>query len=502
MAILLAGGGKPTSMTSQIRWLPFQNKSGEVIPPYSVVRIIEGERLDNLRVVLNLSQPNDDPAIVALTGPQSTAVDGFGVATQDSPAWMAYDDAYGTPTAGQAYQPGRGVWYGVPGGRDFTVIGPAVSDETPNRVLVQNHNLGGASRFGKGCCGACAPQRYLTVDRLYSRFYTVTELPEELGGPTVTLEHVGLTSGLTGIPNDYYYWESDSFEYDCGSGIDEYIWRMVVAADGTGACKASYGPDNVILYLVPSGSALICTDLSDPRCTAGSTPGTPLVQYKNIEDWRARCGSRLYLYAPQFQQPELDALLPCKVCIVPDYASGFCIHDPCDNPDGGSGGIPQGDLSDCWKDFLGPNATLPSRIVITTNTINSNNDAFGQPYFLGGSGQAWELEFDIPTQMYNAIPVGSPVAECGTGFTLSSFKKAADGNPAAWQVFPFSRPGDLFLTFQVSCGVGVLNLNAVHYSGHCTNGETQVGNDFTLNIGFTGPGGDVVEGTIDGTISF
>lgn len=43
----------------------------------------------------------------------------------------------------------------------------------------------------------------------------------------------------------------------------------------------------------------------------------PLIQYSNIADWRARCGSTLHLKYPNHLQPELKRLLNCDVCIAP-----------------------------------------------------------------------------------------------------------------------------------------------------------------------------------------
>lgn len=126
-----------------------------------------------------------------------------------------------------------------------------------------------------GCCSGCVDQRYLLVAGLYASQYRITKIPAELGGPVVTLDFIGLTSGLPGITDGFYYWESDTFDYECDDGSDTYFWRMVVRASAASTCRAAWGANEVYLYLVRVGSAADCTDLTEPFCGGGDCPTCP-----------------------------------------------------------------------------------------------------------------------------------------------------------------------------------------------------------------------------------
>lgn len=433
-AKLLTGGvPDPISVTGDIRWFPIKNLSGEVIPPYSVVRITSGTRTSDTegrRVYAQSTQPNDDDSLLALTGPQSIAIDGWGVATQDSPAWMAYDEADGVPAAGDKYTADRGSWVGVPAGdrEDFTVLGPAIDDEDPTRVLVMQHNLGDVSTGnGRECCGPCVDDSLLTEDDLYAETYTAHWIPTELGGPTVTLNFVGL---LPHAPSDHpaqltnddlYCWESDTFEYTCDDGTDVYFWRLLTDADGNSTCKAGTG--RTVLYLVRDSSAAVCTDLSEPRCT-GTNVDLQFVQYESIEHWRARCGSKLWLRFPQFQQPEIEALLACAVCIAP--------FDPnAGSSDPGADDIAYADLNACWKSILDAmgRTTLPGSLYIKLNTMTPEQDGGGEDYLDTANDSLWRLDFDTGTMTYKSI-VATTAPDCaGSATDPDNFKRPARINP-------------------------------------------------------------------------
>ena len=195
---------------------------------------------------------------------------------------------------------GDEVWLLPQGGKWYAIASAAIPVNDPARL---------------GCClSKSIPQSYLYIDGLYALDYDVYKIPSELGGPTVRLSHVGDTSGLPGITDGFPYWESDTFVFDCGGYSDEYLWRMVVGINP--ACRAGDGTDNVYLYLVNVGSGTACDDLAAPFCDDGF--GTPaLIQYVNIEDWRARTGSKLYMRSPQYLQEDLKRLLNCTVCVYP-----------------------------------------------------------------------------------------------------------------------------------------------------------------------------------------
>ncbi len=71
-----------------------------------------------------------------------------------------------------------------------------------------------------GCCASCIDRRYMSVFGNFSHRYYVRFLPDSLkptdqAGEDLLLEYVGLSDGLPDITDDFPYWESDTFEWDC-----------------------------------------------------------------------------------------------------------------------------------------------------------------------------------------------------------------------------------------------------------------------------------------------
>lgn len=217
---------RDTSVTSGSRWFPFKNISGEEISPYSVIEITDGERTseaEGQRVFVKGDKPSGLSGIFALTGPQTTAIDGYGAATIDGPAWMAYDDADGTPANGDGYGAESAEWVGKPDGDDFLVIGPAIDDEDPKRVLVLVNQATSSSASSdaasRGCCAPCIDRRWMTVaNRNYAAEYSVSGIAAKYGGDSngkIYLSHIGKSSGLPGITDGDDYWESPTFNFSC-----------------------------------------------------------------------------------------------------------------------------------------------------------------------------------------------------------------------------------------------------------------------------------------------
>lgn len=142
--------------------------------------------------------------------------------------------------------------------------------------LARSSSSGGSD--SAGCCFACVDCGYMQIDGIFARRYKVRGIPIELGGDEifseVTLHYVGLASGLTGIPDNAYLFESSAFSIICDAGTDVYFWRMAVLSDGTAACKAD-GSENAKLYIVRVSSVATCSDLTaincDSACSSGET---------------------------------------------------------------------------------------------------------------------------------------------------------------------------------------------------------------------------------------
>lgn len=317
---------------------------------------------------------------------------------------------------------GDEVWVIPQGGRwlAFAVAGGV--DEDPS---------------SKGCCGECIGQVFMTLDDLYAKKYIVKNIPAQLGGPHVLMTYVGqlATSPISLISaTDVYYWESDEFEYTTDAGTDYYTWRMIVGADGTASCKASFGQNNTVLYLINTGSATVGTDLSSPRCDPGSL-ADQFVQYANLQDWRARCGSTLYLRFPQFQQREVEALLPCTVCINPDPT------------------IDYSDLDACWQslcDTMG-RTDIPGSIYIRLDDLVSELDGGGQRYVKSPTTKRLKLDFDLADMTYKSVQAITAPDCAGSSPQPNTFKLAAKINDpstlgSASPTFP-----DPLVYFAISC---------------------------------------------------
>lgn len=303
--------------------------------------------------------------------------------------------------------------------------------------------VGDGSDPNSACCGPCVDDAVLTIDSLYADAYTASRIPIELGGPIVTLNYVGLlaVSPLTSITHsNVYYWESNKFEYTCDAGPDQYIWRMIVDADGTSLCRADYRL--TVLYLINVGSATHCTDLSTPRCDPGSLAGQ-FVQYQNSTDWRARCGSKLYIKFPQFQQTEIEALLNCQVCVAP--------VDPSTEPPGGTA---YADLNVCWKSILDTmgRTELPGSLWIHFAAMASAQDGNSEDYLKLPFTIPRRLDFDISDMKYHSVEETTAPDCAGSGTDPDNFRRVAKVNRLSELFVGVSPALKLpFAYFEISC---------------------------------------------------
>lgn len=262
----------------------------------------------------------------------------------------------------------------------------------------------------KGCCGPCIAAVFMTIDDLYPKKFKVKTLPAELGGPEITLSYIGLlaTPPAQITASDCYYWESDAFDFVTDDGTDQYIWRLVVGADGNSTCKAGY--EVTVLYLVKVGSATVGPDLSEPRCEPGSL-AAQFVQFESIEHFRARCGSRLWLRFPQFQQREAEAILPCSVCVSPVDV------------------IDYDDLDACWQSVCDTlsKTELPGSIYIRLETIIPELDGDDEKRVRRASMRA-KLDFDLADMKYKSSRATSLDDCAGSTPRPNNFKQCASIN--------------------------------------------------------------------------
>ena len=100
-----------TSSYRDIRWLPYRNDSGEIVPPYALLRVT-GVATVNGQTMHTVAKPNASTThlVWAFNDGASVAVDGIGLLTFDSPA-VAKVNTGVVPTAGAKYGPSSGQWY-------------------------------------------------------------------------------------------------------------------------------------------------------------------------------------------------------------------------------------------------------------------------------------------------------------------------------------------------------------------------------------------------------
>lgn len=107
--------------------------AGSEIPAYGVVRAVGW---DTNRSILTVGQPNTYGSQWRhiINGPQPVSASEFGVATNLFPCDALYDDADGTPQAGESWGPRNGTYKLRKNTGGFTVLG--VSDSTNKLVRV------------------------------------------------------------------------------------------------------------------------------------------------------------------------------------------------------------------------------------------------------------------------------------------------------------------------------------------------------------------------------
>jgi len=126
------------SPVAAIRFLECQNGSGEVIPAFAVMRVTGVT--DNVLQVAKPNAASDTKAVV--NGPTPIPIAGKGNATYDSPYFVLYETADGTPAFGESWGTENGSFKLRKGNDGFSGIGGA----TAGRALFASKGMmGGAS---------------------------------------------------------------------------------------------------------------------------------------------------------------------------------------------------------------------------------------------------------------------------------------------------------------------------------------------------------------------
>lgn len=90
---------------------------------------------------------------------------------------------------------------------------------------------------------------------------------------------------------------------------------------------------------------------------------SPMIQYRNINPFRARCGNKFALQTPQLLPAALADLLPCEICIYPKEAERV-------KPTAGY------DTTACWQEFMDDagKVDLPGVLFMDVNSWTSYLD--------------------------------------------------------------------------------------------------------------------------------
>ena len=115
----------------QQRWIEFRNDSGQIVPPFGVIKITGSTSSAALgigRYIFTATRPNSDTVnIFALNSQQSVPVGGYGLCTLSWPAFAAYDQNDGVPGIGTVWGPKSGQFTMAKGNPGFAIAGTAGS---------------------------------------------------------------------------------------------------------------------------------------------------------------------------------------------------------------------------------------------------------------------------------------------------------------------------------------------------------------------------------------
>lgn len=136
----------PDTTFNRVRWLPVYNNAAAAIPAFSVVVVDapngsfrENQYIIPVRQFSGYGSVNS-AAQIMVVGPNQIASNQWGVATFDSPAYVLYDSATGSPLPNQEYGPSPGSFKIRSGRPGFTILGGVVNpggSGGQERVLAQ-----------------------------------------------------------------------------------------------------------------------------------------------------------------------------------------------------------------------------------------------------------------------------------------------------------------------------------------------------------------------------
>lgn len=115
------------------RWIPVVNSSGEEIPAFAVMEVIDTDSEENVTV----SKPSEDSdKLILINGPSIIQIDGTGMGTIDMPFWAYYDTNDGTPASGERWGARSGSWKISKNKNGFLVIGMRSNSPPPSPEIV------------------------------------------------------------------------------------------------------------------------------------------------------------------------------------------------------------------------------------------------------------------------------------------------------------------------------------------------------------------------------
>ena len=120
--------------------LPFRNDASETVPGFAVLRVVGVMQLEG-QAVLRVEQPNGTyERLYYVNGPVPVALGEYGVCCAGQPAFVAYDTG-STPATGESWGAKDGEWKLFPHRPGFTLLGDAIDDDGPARVLVRQQEV-------------------------------------------------------------------------------------------------------------------------------------------------------------------------------------------------------------------------------------------------------------------------------------------------------------------------------------------------------------------------
>ena len=134
----------PQEYVEAVRWHPFRNVSGELVPALAALKVVAIDGVSGLYTCTKPDQNGLPPARVVFNGPADLDEGAYGHCTRDFPATALYEANDGVPAAGQIWGTKAGEWklrLGQPG---FEIHGGVSAEQTRVQVVLQDA-AGGSS---------------------------------------------------------------------------------------------------------------------------------------------------------------------------------------------------------------------------------------------------------------------------------------------------------------------------------------------------------------------